>query len=363
MSDTELIGLRAEYDGKRGPRIHAALRRGSDPSIAALIVHPTSDFMGHYLMGPLPETGITLLALNTRYVGDHAHLIFEHLIADVGAAIRYLRREGYEKIVLLGNSGGASTVALYQAQAENLNITKTPAGDPISLSPEGLPPADAIALFGAHPGRALVLSKWIDASLTDEADLLSCDPALDIYNPHNGPPYSDDFIVLIRQQQIARQERITDRVRARLAALRAIPDGPRDEAFVVNRTVADPRFLDLSLDPNDRAPGMVFGDPRRLNYGPVDQARFTTLTSWLSQWALDSHAHGPDCIAQTSVPVLNVEFTADTNVLPSDIAMWTRNLGDRQTLRRIKGGTHFLIGQDEHRQTLAGMIADWARQL
>ena len=367
MSDTELIGLRAEYDGehgtKRGPRIHAALRRGTDRSIAALIVHPTSDFMGHYLMGPLPDAGITLLALNTRYVGDDAHLIFEHLIADVGAAVRYLRQEGYEKIILLGNSGGASTVALYQSQAENLTITGTPAGDPVSLTPDGLPPADAIALFGAHLGRALVLSKWLDASVTDETDLLSRDSALDIYNPENGPPFSPPFVARIRQQQIARLENITDRVRRRLAELRALPGGPRDEAFVIYRTVADPRFLDLSLDANDRAPGMVFGDPRRLNYGPVDQARFSTLTSWLSQWSPDSRAHGPACIAQTSVPVLTVEFTADTNVLPSDIALWTEALGERQTLRRIKGGTHFLIGQHAHRQTLAGMIADWARQL
>lgn len=363
MSDTELIGLRAEHGGKRGPRIHAALRRGSDPSIAALIVHPTSDFMGHYLMGPLPEAGIALLALNGRYVGDDAHLIFEHLIADVGAGVRFLRREGYEKIVLLGNSGGASTVALYQSQAENLTVAGTPAGDPVFLSPEGLPPADAIALFGAHPGRAFVLSKWLDASLTDEADLLSCDPALDIYNPQNGPPFSAPFIDRIRHEQIARRDRITTRVQARLAELRAIPDGPRDEAFVVHRTVADPRFLDLSLDPNDRAPGMVFGDPRALNYGPVDQARFSTLTSWLSQWAPESRAHGPHCIARTSVPVLNVEFTADTNVLPSDIAMWTGALGNRQILHRIEGGTHFLIGQEAHRRTLAAMIADWVRQL
>ena len=109
----------------------------------------------------------------------------------------------------------------------------------------------------------------------------------------------------------------TDTIK-RLKKLRQIVNGPRDEAFIVYRTCADPRFLDLTLDPNDRELGMVWGDPYRINYGTHDVARFTTLTSWMSQWSLKSNAHGPKCIARTSVPVINLEFTADTNATPSD---------------------------------------------
>ncbi len=361
MNAPELIELRGTAEGRNGPPVHAALRRAETRGIAAIVVHPTSDFMGHYLMGPLPRRGVTLMALNTRYVGNDSQVIFEFLISDVGAAVKFLRAEGHEKIVLLGNSGGASTVAFYQAEAENLTVADTPAGDPVRLAPEDLPPADGIALFGAHPGRGIILPRWLDASVTDERDPLSRDPALDIFNPDNGPPFSPGFVARIRAAQTARSERITAWTKKRLAEIRAIPDGPRDEAFLVHRTVADPRFLDLSLDPNDRAPGMVWGDPRKLNASPKDVACFTTLTSWLSQWSAESRAHGPDCIARTTVPVLNVEFTADTNVLPSDTAMWTEALGDRQALHRIKGATHFLIGQPENRETLADLIAGWTK--
>ncbi len=364
MNAPELVSLRAPAagaPGEPGPRLFGALARAEDKNIAAIVIHPTSNFMAHYLMRLLPGAGISLLGLNTRYLNNDSQLIFERVIADLGAGVRFLRQEGFRRIILLGNSGGASTVAFYQAEAEQLSVTDTPAGDPVTLSPDDLPPADGIALFGAHPGRAMVLEKWLDASVTDETDCLSRDPTLDIYGTANRPPFSDDFVAAIRAAQTARSERITGRVKRRLVELRSLPGGPRDEGFVVHRTCADPRFLDLALDANDRAPGMVWGNPETINKGVDDVARFTTLTSWLSQWSLESRAHGPNCIVRTSVPVLNVEFTADTNVLPSDIAMWTAALGSRQELHRIEGGTHFLIGQPEHRRTLAALIADWAR--
>ena len=314
-------------------------------------------------MKELPKLGITLLALNTRYLNDDAHLIFEHIIDDVGAGIRFLREEGFEKIILLGNSGGASTVALYQAEAENLTITDTPAGDAVRLSSETLPAADGIALFGAHPGRSLLLLKWIDPSVTDESDPLSNDPELDIFNPNNGPPFASQFVSKVRNAQQKRSALITVRTKKRLSMLRKNLNGPRDEAFIVYRTCADPRFFDLSLDSNDRNLGMVWGDPYRLNYGARDIARFTTLTSWMSQWSLESRAHGPNTLARTSVPVLNLEFTADTNALPSDIAMWSAAAGERQEFHRIIGATHFLINQPEKKVEVGEIITNWAKKL
>ena len=361
MSVSELVSL--DVIPGRGPRIYGALRRAANSKCAALIVHPSSNFFDHYLMEELPKRGVTLLALNTRYLNNDPHLIFEHIIDDVGAGVRYLREKGFNKIVLLGNSGGASTVALYQSEAENLTITDTPAGDPVRLNAEKLPPADGIALFGAHPGRALLLLKWIDGSVTDENDPLSVDNSLDIFKPENGPPFTPQFVSKVRRAQQERSERISDRTRRRLQTLRSSPENARDEAFIVHRTCADPRFFDLSLDPNDREPGMIWGDPYRLNYGPRDIARFTTLTSWMSQWSLASRAHGPDCIARTTVPVLNLEFTADTNALPSDIAMWTDAVGDRQEFHRIKDATHFLIDQPKARRNVGEVITDWSLKL
>lgn len=358
MTNSELVSL--DSTPGRGPRIYGILNRASGGRCAALIIHPSSNFFDHYLMEELPKRGLTLLALNTRYLNNDAHLIFEHIIDDVGAGVRYLRDQGFDKIILLGNSGGASTVALYQAEAENLTITDTPAGDPVRLAAKNLPPADGIALFGAHPGRSLLLLKWIDASVTNENDPLSIDSTLDIFNPENGPPFSPHFISKVRDKQEQRSKGITQWVKRRLSILRADPDKPNDEAFIVHRTCADPRFFDLALDANDRLIGMVWGDPHRLNYGARDIARFTTLTSWMSQWSLQSRAHGPNCIARTSTPVLNIEFTADTNALPSDMEMWSKAIGKKQEFHQIKGATHFLIGQPHFRSEVGETLVNWS---
>lgn len=343
------------------PRIYGALARAPDEAVAAIVIHPTSNFMGHYLMPHLPAAGVSLLALNTRYVANDSMLLFERVIQDLGAGVRFLRDEGFRKIVLLGNSGGASTVALYQAEAETLTIADTPAGDPIDVAPEDLPPADGIALFGAHPGRMHIMEAWIDASVIDEADPLSADPALDVYDPAHGPPFSAGFVARVRAAQKARVARITARARARLRHLRARADGPGDEAFVVYRTMADPRVLDRTLDPNDRPPESIWGDPRAINYGANNVGRFTTLTSWLSQWSAESRADGPRCLARTSVPVLNLEFSADSAVFPADIRLWSEAAGDRETYRKIAGATHYMDGQPELLAETVETIASWAK--
>ena len=372
MAERELVVLDVKPGGamesqsglmQKWPRIYCALARARDRKAAAIVVHPTSNFMGHYLMPHLPAAGVSLLALNTRYVGNDSMLLFERVIQDLGAGVRYLREEGFERIVLLGNSGGASTVSLYQAEAENLTIAATPAGDPVEIEPGDLPPADGIALFGAHPGRGHIMAAWIDASMIAEDDPLGVDPALDIYNPEHGPPFAADFVATLRAAQRARVDRITARAHARLRYLRGREDGPRDEAFLVYRTMADPRVIDLTLDPNDRPPESIWGEPRAINYGANNVGRFTTLTSWLSQWSPESRADGPACLARTSVPVLNLEFSADSAVLPGDIALWSDAAGEREDYRKIAGATHYMDGQPELLAQVVEAIAGWARGL
>src|SRR3546814_15204909 len=56
----------------------------------------------------------------------------------------------------------------------------------------------------------------MDASVIDENDPVATDPALDPFNPDNGPPYSDAFIEKYRAAQRARTQRITDWAKAEL---------------------------------------------------------------------------------------------------------------------------------------------------
>lgn len=352
-------GLQAHW-----PLIYGVLVSPPGATHAGIVMHPASNFMNHYLLDPLADRGMALLALNSRYYGGDSTLIMERVIQDLGAGVKFLREQGYRSVSLLGNSGGAALVAFYQSQAEKLTIVDTPAGDPVDLTPEDLPPADGIALLAGHPGRAQLLTNCMDAAVVDERDPLRSDPELDIYDKRHGPPFSAEFVARVRARQRQRSDAITAWAKARLAQLRAIPGGPRDEAFVVHRTYGDPRFVDITLDPNDRPPGGNRGDtPQQANLSPSNLGRFSTLTSWLSQWSMESRATGPENLRHTSVPVLQVEYGADGGVFPSDVAAWSAAGGARVQNHRIAGATHYLKGQDDKRARIADLVADWSSAL
>src|SRR5205085_7126312 len=194
---------------------------------------------------------------------------------------------------------------------------------------------------------------WIDPSLTNEHDGLSCDPALDMYDPRNGPPYDPAFLDRFRNAQQQRYERVDQWVGERLRHLRGLrePGSPRDEVFVVYRTHADPRFLALSLDANDRAMGSVWGTgasgARAVNYAASQMGRITSLTAWLSQWSPRSRADGPPNLPRTSVPTLLCTYTADSSTFPSTRDAWMRAGGPRIRHVDIRGGNHSLAGQPE----------------
>src|ERR1019366_5774925 len=92
--------------------------------------------------------------------------------------------------------------------------------------------------------------------------------------------------------------------------------GELERGFVTHRTMADPRYLDPAVDPNDRRPQWSYlGNPETVNNGPVGMARFSTLRSWLSQWSIDdSRADGVACAADLTVPFLAIENSADDAV-------------------------------------------------
>ena len=347
------------------PRIYGRMLRPSGATTAAVLIHPTSNFLNHYLLGPLAERGIAAVALNTRYAGNDTTLLMEQAIADLGVGVRHLREMGFRRIVLLGNSGGASLVCFYQAQAERGQLRDLPDGRPFALAPEETPPADAIALFAAHPGRARTLLAWLDPSVIDEADPRATDPAWDMFNAANGPPYDPAWLAEYRARQRARRDAIEERVRARLRMLRADPGGPQDEAMLVHRTHADPRFLDLSLDPNERRAGSIWGDPRLVNRAANAMGRFSTLTSWLSQWSSASRADGPARLAETSVPVMVVDHRADVSVFPSDNEAWaaaaaSRPAGGAARVEALAGGDHYLAGRPDLVVRLAELLREFA---
>ncbi|HZE33535.1 MAG TPA: alpha/beta hydrolase [Actinoallomurus sp.] len=328
---------------------------------AVLIVHPTSNFLGHYALRPLAELGVAAFGLTTRYLGNDSCLLMENCVLDIGAAVDYLRRAGYARVVLVGNSGGGGLAALYQSQAEHPTITATPAGDPPDLTATTLPPVDALVLAMAHPGRATVFTEWLDPAIVDERDPFTRDAALDMYDPNNAPPYDAEFLARYRSAQLERNRRITAWVRATLARLAergAVDDLP----FVVHGTAADPRFLDPAVDPSDRPRETLWGDPWRANHQPATLGHLTSLRSWLSQWSVeDSRANAYAELPHVSVPVQVVYGTADTAAFPSHAKkMYEAVRHDRRELVAIDGAGHYFRGQPELARRMCEHIVDWA---
>lgn len=357
------------FAGSQGTVLEGQLLRAAQPSDTVFILmHPSSTLQ----LTPVPEAlaarGHHVLCAASRYPKNDSALIMEKVVLDLGAWVLWAREHaGYQKVVLLGWSGGGSLSLFYQAEAESPTITETPAGDPVDVVGAGLGPADAVVFIAAHLSRAETLTEWLDPSVLNEANPDLRDPDLDIYaaNPVFRPPYDTEFVAGFREAQRARNQRITDWAREELDRLRRVGGAEIERPFLVHRTMCDVRWLDATIDPNDRKPGWCYlGDPRTANVGPVGLARFTTLRSWLSQWSLsESRASGPRNAARIKrTPVLQIENSADDAVPATHNAIVRAALAtpDKEYVL-IKGATHYYKGQPEELAQCVAAIESWAR--
>ncbi|MER6489815.1 hypothetical protein [Streptomyces griseorubiginosus] len=355
--------------------------KGSRPDVAFIICHHVANFSDHYLGPLLAEQGFGVLGWPTRYKTDPAYFQLENALIDIGVGIQWLREvAGVKTVVMVGNSGGGSLMATYQAQATDPSTIKVAdqfkaAADAGASSAAGqlstsmavhvsvdselrqLPPADLYISLNAHQGRPDVLTTWMDPSVIDENDLFATDPELDMFNPRNGPPYSPEFVVRYRQAQRERSNRISRWARQELARLNE--HGVTDRIFTINRLWADLRFLDLSIDPSTRETGCYLGDPRIANYGAHSLVPFVTLRGWLSMWSLeDAQSRGTDQLKNIKVPSLVIQATGDTGVFPSDAHAIHDGLGAAdKTLEFLPGG-HFFEGPGE-RDAPTKLIVEW----
>jgi pimeloyl-ACP methyl ester carboxylesterase len=337
---------------------------GQQPSVAVVLCHPTANFLGHYALPGLAQRGFGAVGLTTRYVGNDTSLIMENCLIDIGAMARHLYERGYDRVVLVGNSGGASIVPYYQAQARRPTVTDPPGGGP-DLTAARLTPVDGIGMFMAHPSRARLSSEWLDPAIVDEAKPFVRDPALDMFNPSNGPPFSPGFIERYRAGQLARNQRISAWAQQQLETIADTSNvsGLDDLVFVVHGTSADLRFLDGTIDPNDRIVGVtLWGPPQVANYLPAGISRTTTLRSWLNQWSV-GHTNGDALrwLPEVDVPVIVEYGTADPTVLPH-MAQEMHDAASAAPARQlveVAGATHYFEGQPELLDEALDRMAAW----
>jgi len=289
----------------------------------------------------------------------------EKVLIDLGNCIKSLKKDhGYEKIVLGGWSGGGSLSLFYQSEAENPSITETPAGDPINLIDEKFIPADGIMLIAAHESRHRTFTEWIDGSVINEIEPENRVIELDIYNPENPnqPTYSQEFIDTYRKAQIDRNRKITSWVQEKLADFKKENENNREFGFVVHRTMADPKWLDPTIDPNGRQPNWCFlGDPKVVNNSPIGLARYCSLRSWMSQWSYDyAKGDGINCAKNISVPTLVIGNTADDGITPSHTHNLYNAVGnENKALIWIQDANHYYFGQPEKSKESAETCYAW----
>lgn len=374
---------------------------GREPATAVYLIHPRGEFTRHYVVPPLTARGYAVFGHNSRYLNNDTDMVHERLLFDIAAGMRHLRERGFERIVLLGNSGGGSLLGFYQSQASRTptgRLSSTPGGERIDLTSEAMPEGDLYIAVAAHLGEGRFMLNVLDPSVIDEHDPLAIDPQWDMYDPANGyvpfpepSRYDPAWLAAYRQKQRKRNERLDAiarshiaeheeaRVRARSPQFPSLPDDQRaaitrmrflGRYMVIYRTLANPAYLDLSIDPSNRPPGSIFspGDPIIGNYGPAGLARVMTPRAWLSTWSgLSSQADLPDTIAHVRIPTLIVYAGGDCDIFPSEQKELFETSGaSDKTMRELPYADHYLnpVGEDgaklaDPRERLIDMIVPW----
>jgi pimeloyl-ACP methyl ester carboxylesterase len=362
---------RKDVYGSVGDNIvrQAQLLRGDAESDTVIVaMHPIGSPAYLPLFSELARTGLHVIGCGNRYpIGDFA-LQMENVLLDLGACVRDAKqRLGYRNVILAGWSGGGSPMMGYQAEAEKPVITQTAAGEDTLLADTELMPADGVMQLAAPRSRHRLLTDFLDASITNELQPdIGRDVQFDLYDPANPnqAPYSPDYVVAYRQRQRDRNARITEFALENLDALRAKGRPDAEHSFVVHGTMADPRFLDATIEPNGRRPGWSYlGDPEIANTSPGALMRFTTTRSWLSQWSLEkAQVDAADAAPRVTVPVFILVNGADDAVPTSHPRqVFDAVAHDNKELLELPDANHYFNGEDQrsHLSAAADRVHDW----
>ena len=156
--------------GRAGPgairaRACTTHRDGRRPTTALIATHYNVDFSEHYLAELLAERGYGFLGWNTRFRGAEPYFLLDHALAEIAVGVRWLREQGVERVVLLGNSGGGSLMSAYHSQCRR-------GDDPPGVGPRAAAGGRTTSRRPTcscssppTPGDPEILTDWLDPAL------------------------------------------------------------------------------------------------------------------------------------------------------------------------------------------------------
>ncbi len=401
-ADVESLVLRTE-DFRELRALYWTPESTPRPKVAVVCMHPRVDFTHHYSFPRLLEAGVACLGANTRNPNNDVSTVHEDIVLDVAACVNFLKtRREVETIILLGNSGGGSLSAMYQAQA-NLpgaeRIAVTPGGANTRLAAATMPAADGVIIIAAHRGQGNVLSECIDPSVIDEHDPHATDAALDMYNPANGfrpapewTEYDDEFVATYRAAQLDRVARLDKIARALIAgntdahdrskapdfsALpaydqhRVLSQSVFEPVMVVYRTMANLHYVDNHLDPSNRDYGSLLSErPDLMNMKMLGFGRLCTPHAWLSTWSgLSSNADLVRNLGGIHQPIMVAQAGRDREIYPKTDAepIFAAVASDDKTCLSFPDARHYFepeLGQKDAPQVekLMDAIIPWIQE-
>ena len=316
------VGLPSPVIGRAGAGGHPCqgvyhLPARARPTTAFIATHYNVDFSEHYLAEYLAARGYGFLGWNTRFRGAEAYFLLDHALAEIAVGVQWLRDQGIERVVLLGNSGGGSLMSAYHSQGVEPNIR------PAARAHRRRGRADVagrrpvrVRRRPSRAGRRSSPTGWTRRSPTRPTSRRSTRRSTRSTR-RTDRRTSAEFVARYREAQRARNARITAWCHAELDRLEE--HGLHDRLFTMARTWADLRMIDGALDPSDRrTPWCYLGDPKRANSGAFGIGAVSTCRTWLNMWSLtDSDCGAATHLARLDVPTLLVQPSADNGVFPS----------------------------------------------
>jgi hypothetical protein len=389
------------FTAEDGPTSQGVLYRQGGERTVVCVTHPRGDLTRHYMTPYLLAAGYAVCGMTHRALITDFALMHEAMVLDIAACLRRLKSDfGFDRVVLLANSGGGGIFGLYQWQAETAppgRLAETPSGDPPDLNRHDLPAADGLILLATPFGESSVVTRGIDPSVIDEDDPLSCDSTLDMYDSRNGyrePPaasrYSEEFKTRYLAAQQQRIARIDTKARAMIAEQRRYQAQMRDPGYaglsveersyskrraadtpplLVYRTDASLAYCDLTLYPSKRSVGTFFmADTQFLNHCRQTLGQFKAPRAWLSASSgLSSNSTLRKALPHIAASTVVINFTADRGVYPADSEELLALSASADKQLHHVDGDHFglpveSLGDPAPRDTVARILSPWLRE-